>query len=512
MDKTQDGGDIGDAACIETLPEPCGLVIFGASGDLTHRKLIPALFSLFRRELMPGEFFILGCARTPMTDEEFQQKTRDSILKRFGDVGAAEMDTFVGRCAYHAGDYQDSKTYDLLSERLKRLEQQFPTGGNRIFYLATPPSLYSPIANHLSSSGLTKELEEGSPYVHIVVEKPYGRDLESAMKLDRDLHHSLAERQIYRIDHYLGKETVQNILMFRFANAVFEPIWNRRYVDHIQITVAESIGVEHRAGYFEQAGLLRDMFQNHMLQMLTLVAMEPPTSFDADRVRDERVKLMRSIRPFPLEDIDRCIIRGQYASSSVDGVAVPGYRHEPGIADDSQVETFIAAKVFIDNWRWQGVPIYMRAGKRLERKTSEIAVVFKRVPHSMFASLAPNMLSPNVLVMNVQPEEGIALTIQAKEPGAKLCMSSLTMDFRYHDIFGVELPDAYERLLLDCMLEDQTLFWRSDGIEASWSLVTPVLEKWEAEGCPLAFYESGSWGPREAEELLKRDGRQWREL
>ena len=512
MDEIRDRSGIGAEDCAETYPIPCGLVIFGASGDLTHRKLIPALFNLRKRGLLSSEFFILGCARTRMTDEEFQQKARDSVAEHSGDATAAELDSFIRHCAYHTGDYGDRETYALLSRRLKQLDKEHSTGGNHIFYLATPPSLYCPVANHLSSSGLTNELEEGTSYVHVVIEKPYGRDLESAISLDRELHKSLAERQIYRIDHYLGKETVQNILMFRFANAVFEPIWNRRYVDHVQITVAESLGIGHRAGYFEQSGLLRDMFQNHMLQMLTLVAMEPPTSFDADRVRDERVKLMRSIRPFPLDDLGQCIVRGQYVSGSVDGVEVPGYRHEPGVADDSQVETFIAAKVFIDNWRWQGVPFYMRSGKRLKRKISEIAIVFKGVPHSMFASLPSDGLSPNVLVMNVQPEEGIALTIQAKQPGAKLCMNPLTMDFRYQDIYGVELPDAYERLLLDCMMGDQTLFWRSDGIEASWSIVTPVLRKWEKEGCPLAFYKSGSWGPREAEELLTRDERQWREL
>ena len=512
MDQMEDHFDVRGRFCVEERPEPCGLVIFGASGDLTHRKLLPALFGLFRRNLLPYEFFILGCARTPITDEAFQQKVRDSIARHLGDTTASNLDDFIRRCAYHTGDYQDPGMYTSLSERLKQLDKEHSTGGNHIFYFATPPSLYCPIAGHLSSAGLTEGSEEGSPYVHVVVEKPYGRDLESAMSLDGELHRVLSEHQIYRIDHYLGKETVQNILMFRFANAVFEPIWNRRYVDHVQITAAESLGVEHRAGYFEQAGLLRDMFQNHMLQMLAMVAMEPPISFDGDRVRDEKVKLMRSIRPFPLDDLNQCIVRGQYSPGSIDGVSVPGYRQEEGVASDSQVETFIAAKVFVDNWRWQGVPFYMRAGKRLKRKVSEIAIIFKRVPYSMFAPLSPDELSPNILVMNVQPEEGISLTVQAKQPGAKLCMNSLTMDFRYEEIFGVELPDAYERLLLDCMLGDQTLFWRSDGIEASWSLVTPVLKRWEEKGCPLAFYESGSWGPRESEALLKRDGRRWRVL
>jgi len=518
MNSIQSYSEVRGKVCEETRPKSCGLVIFGASGDLTHRKLLPSLFSLFRKHLMPLEFYILGCARTSMTDVEFQQKARNSVVGRFGNANDPELDTFIQRCSYHTGDYQNPETFTSLSERLRRLDEKHSTNGNHIFYLATPPSLYCIIASQLNSSGLTKESDHTDPHshvdphVHLVVEKPYGRDLKSALELDRELLSSLNEHQIYRIDHYLGKETVQNILMFRFANAVFEPIWNRRYVDHVQITVAESLGVEHRAGYFEQAGLLRDMFQNHMLQMLSLVAMEPPISFDANRVRDERVKLMRSIRPFPLDDLDKCIVRGQYASGSIGGADVPSYRREPGVVSDSQVETYIAARVFIDNWRWQGVPFYMRAGKRMNRKVSEIAIVFKKVPYSMFAPLPSDELSPNCLVMNVQPEEGIALTIQAKEPGAKLCMNSLTMDFRYQDVFGIELPDAYERLLLDCMLGDQTLFWRSDGVEAAWSLVTPVLDKWEKEGCPLAFYRSGSWGPREADDLLGRDGRRWRKL
>jgi len=514
MDQTRTCPDVRGELCTETRPEPCGLIIFGASGDLTHRKLIPALFNLYKRDLMPPDFFILGCARTPMTDEEFQRKVRDSITSHLPDSDASGVDVFVSRCVYHAGDYQSPETYSLLVERLRKLDKEHFTGGSHLFYLATPPSLYCPVAGQLGSAGLTKESEEGLPYVNVVFEKPFGRDLESAIALDKELRRFLSERQIYRIDHYLGKETVQNILMFRFANAVFEPIWNRRYVDHVQITVSECLGVEHRAGYFEEAGLLRDMFQNHMLQMLALVAMESPISFSADRVRDERAKLMRSIRPFPLDSLDQCIVRGQYEPGSINGAEVVGYRHEPGVAQDSRIETFIAAKVFVDNWRWQGVPFYMRAGKRMKRKVSEIAIVFKRVPYSMFAPLSPDQLSANVLVLNVQPEEGISLTIQAKQPGARLCMDSLTMDFRYKDILGVELPDAYERLLLDCMLRDQTLFWRSDGIEASWALVTPVLEKWEEEleSCPLALYESGSWGPRESDALLERDGRQWREL
>ena len=506
--------DVRGGFCTEERPEPCGLIIFGASGDLTHRKLIPALFSLFRRGLTPENFFILGCARTATTDEEFQNKISESITGRFKDAQVYDIKEFISRCGYHHGDYLESGTYNSLSERLKKLDAKYATNGNHIFYLATPPNLYCPIANRLSSSGLTKETDSELPYTRVVVEKPYGHDLESAIALDKELNRNLAEHQIYRIDHYLGKETVQNILMFRFANAVFEPIWNRRYVDHVQITVSETIGVEHRAGYFEQAGLLRDMFQNHILQMLSMVAMESPISFNADRVRDEKVKLLRAIKPFPLDQLDDFVVRGQYSSGIINGVKVPAYREEPGVSPESLTETFVAVKLFIDNWRWQGVPFYIRSGKRMSKKVSEIAIVFKRVPYSMFAPLSPDELSPNILVLNVQPEEGISLNIQAKHPGAKLCMDSIKLDFRYKDLLGIELPEAYERLLLDCMLGDQTLYWRTDGIEAAWSVVTPIIKKWEENPkiCPLAFYESGSWGPSEAEQLIKKDGRKCRML
>ena len=526
MDKVEGHFNMQWESCVEEKPKACGLVIFGASGDLTHRKLIPALFSLFHRDLLPDNFFILGCARTQMTDEEFRQRVRDSINSAKDTITLNEsrdlpsnMDNFIRKCAYHTGDYQDKGLYSSLSERLEKLDKENSIGGDRIFYFATPPNLYSVIGYHLGLSGLAGESEEGSqnscpsPCIRVVVEKPYGHDLESAMALDKELRKVLSEHQIYRIDHYMGKETVQNILMFRFANAVFEPIWNRRYVDHVQITVAESIGVEHRAGYFEQAGLLRDMFQNHILQMLSLVAMEPTVSFDGDRIRDEKVKLLRSIRPFPLDELDKYIIRGQYGPGLVDGVEVPAYRQEEGVASDSKIETFVAAKLFVDNWRWQGVPFYLRVGKRMPRRVSEIAIIFKKVPHSMFAPLEPGELTPNVLVLNVQPEEGVSLTIQVKTPGQKLCMKSLIMNFNYQQA-GIKLPEAYQRLLLDCMLGDQSLFWRSDGIEAAWSLVTPVLKRWEEneKSCPITFYQSGSWGPDESETLLESEGRQWRVL
>ncbi len=498
--------------CVETRPGPCGIIIFGASGDLTYRKLIPALFSLYSRNLLPDEFFIVGCARTEMSDEGFRDNAQKAINSTTKSLDQTQLNGFLKRLSYHTGDYHNIESYRLLSVKLMELDKTYSTDGNHVFYLATPPDLYCPIIQMLNSIGLTKEPDDRRRYVHIVFEKPFGRDLKSAMALDKELHNALLEHQIYRIDHYLGKETVQNILMFRFANAVFEPIWNRRYVDHVQITVAETLGIEHRAGYFERSGLLRDIFQNHILQMLALVSMEPPTSFNADRVRDERVKLLRSLRPFPIDDLGKFIIRGQYTAGKIDGIDVVGYREEKGVAPDSQIETFVSAKVYIDNWRWQGVPFYIRSGKRLARKLSEIAIVFKSVPHSMFHPLPAELLANNVLVMNVQPEEGISLTIQAKQPGAKLCMTSLTMAFRYRDILGIEMPDAYERLLLDCMLGDQTLFWRSDDVESAWAFVTPVLQKWEEDPnvCPLSFYQSGSWGPHQSLELIERDGRKWR--
>ncbi len=511
MEKNIDYLDVRGSFCVETRPGPCGLIIFGASGDLTYRKLIPALFNLYKKDLLPDEFYVLGCARTKMTDEEFRKRASISISESSSKNQQPEIDNFVRFCSYHSVDYYSRESYIDLSKKINKMDTEYNSYGNHIFYFATPPDLYCPIAKKLNSAGLTKELDNEKSFVRVVIEKPFGHDLNTALALDKELHLSFSENQIYRIDHYLGKETVQNILMFRFANAIFEPIWDRRYIDNVQITVAESIGVEHRAGYFERAGLLRDMFQNHILQMLALVAMEPPTSFNADRIRDERVKLLRSLRPFPLNNLSQFILRGQYTSGFINGKAVPGYRQEINVSPNSNTETFISAKIFIDNWRWQGVPFYIRTGKRLARKISEIAIIFKRVPHSMFAPLPPENLSPNILVFNVQPEEGIALTIQAKQPGAKLCMSPIVMDFRYKDLFGIDMPDAYERLLLDCMVGDQTLFWRSDDVESAWSFVTPVLDKWKSDPqcCPLTFYKAGSWGPDESFDMIKHDGREW---
>lgn len=500
--------------CVETQLSACAMVIFGASGDLTQRKLLPAIWSIYQRGQLSEGFFILGCGRSQMSDDKFREGLA-KVLKSNAESGAKAMiDLFLKRCFYISGNYDSDDLYKKLKDKLKALEGKYPTGGRRIFYLSTPPSLFPVIVDHLGSAKLTVEDLKNDRWVRVVVEKPFGHDLDSALKLDRQLYKVLNEPQIYRIDHYLGKETVQNILMFRFANAVFEPIWNRRYVDHVQITVAETLGVEHRAGYFEQAGQLRDMFQNHMMQMLALVAMEPPSSFDADRVRDEKLKLLRSIRPFPLGELNRWIVRGQYKHGYNGDAPVVGYHQEEGVAQDSVTETYVAAKMFLDNWRWQGVPFYLRSGKRLGRRVSEIAIAFKSVPHSMFGSVLPVDPQPNYLVINIQPEEGVSLTIQAKQPGPKIKMTPLTLDFHYRDVFTGALPDAYERLLMDCIAGDQTLFIRHDEVNVAWGLLTPVLDTWAgwAKNRTPFDYPAGSWGPAEADKLLDKSGHQWRSL
>ncbi|MBU0514033.1 MAG: glucose-6-phosphate dehydrogenase [Proteobacteria bacterium] len=505
---------VDDASCVEVRAEDCGLVIFGASGDLAHRKLFPALFALFVRGLLPDNFFMLGFARSEMSDETFRAGIVTAIQSAAPQSSPEQINAFSQQCRYVSGAYDDPDAYLRLAESVHRCDVDFCTRPNRVFHLATPPQLVSTIVERLGAAGLTGEPEDGSTWARVVIEKPFGRDLQSALEMDSGLRQTLRQRQIYRMDHYLGKETVQTILMLRFANAVFEPIWNRRYVDFVQITVAESIGVEHRAGYYDQIGCWRDMFQNHMLQMLSLVAMEPPISFEADAVRDEKIKLMRSIRPFPTENLNRWTVRGQYGPGRIDGREVVGYGDEQGISPDSTTETFVAAKFFVDNWRWQGVPFFLRSGKRLARKLSQIVITFKKPPLAMFRSASGGDLPANVLVLRVQPDEGMSLRLEAKQPGTRVCLGTLEMSFKYREVFGIDPPDAYERLLHDVMLGDQTLFWRRDGVEAAWSLITPVLESWETnpEAGPLHLYPAGSMGPAGSEELLSGEGYGWLQL
>jgi glucose-6-phosphate 1-dehydrogenase len=498
--------------CVESRPDPCGLVIFGASGDLTARKLIPAVYNLYHRRLTSRRFYVVGFARSAMDDEGFRKHVHEALTRFVPDATSDQIELFKQICHYVSGNYDDMRFYEDLSARLAELDLQHETGPNHVFYLATPPSLYASVVGRLGQAGLVDENPGRGYFARVIIEKPFGHDLNSALELGRKLHHILDEKQLYRIDHYLGKETVQNIMMFRFANSIFEPVWNSRYIDHVKITAAESIGVGNRAGYFEQAGVLRDMFQNHMMQMLSLVAMEPPATFQADRVRDEKVKLLRSTRPFDLEHLDEQVIRAQYTQGTVNGEKVNGYRQENGVAGDSMIETYVATKMMIDNWRWKGVPFYLRSGKRLGRRYSEIAVVFKQVPHSIFRPIHSNDMTPNILVFSVQPREGISLTMMAKHPGPKLCMSALNLDFNYEDVFNEESGDAYERLLLDGMLGDQTLFIRQDDMEVAWELFTPVLNQWAGRGRngKLHFYEPGSWGPKAAVDLLYQDHqRRW---
>ncbi|MBN1818989.1 MAG: glucose-6-phosphate dehydrogenase [Sedimentisphaerales bacterium] len=498
--------------CAEMQGRPCGLIVFGASGDLARRKIVPSLFALFRRDLLSPHFYFLGCGRSEYTDVQYRQAVREAMEAEPSGTGNAER--FLSSFYYLSGDYTDASFYEAIGGRLNELDRTHKVSECHIFYLSVPPTLYGSITEHLGAAGVNRCGRSVCEYLpRLVVEKPFGHDLASATKLDAQIHRHFEESQIYRIDHYLGKETVQNILMFRFANAIFEPMWNRNYIDHIQITIAESVGVEHRAGYYDHSGALRDMFQNHMLQMMSLAMMEPPPSFDAEPIRDEKVKLLRSIRPLQIAGPwNSDIVRAQYVSGVIDGIGVPGYLQEKDVGPNSQTETFVAAKAFVDNWRWKDVPVYLRTGKRLAAKRTEIAIQFRQVPHSLFASVGLDDMPPNVLVLKIQPEEGISLSFQAKRPGSKTCMSTLRMNFNYSDIFGAQAPESYQRLLLDCMLGDQTLFARQDDVMVAWTLLAPVLEAWAQEEFPLYEYPAGSESFAHADQLIRSDGRQWRSL
>jgi glucose-6-phosphate 1-dehydrogenase len=498
-----------EAGCEIEVPGPVGLVIFGASGDLTKRKIIPSLYRLNRNNFLPEDFFVLGTARTEMTREGFREEMREAVKAVYPeDFDESSWEGFAQRLYYQPVDYDSQESYRAILKSCRPLQREHRTGGNLIIYLAVPPTVYETIITNIGVAGLA---EEDDCYTHIVIEKPFGRDLESARRLNGILRTYFKEPQIYRMDHYLAKETVQDILMFRFANSIFEPLWNRRYIDHVQITVSETIGVEHRAGYYEKAGVLRDMFQNHIFQLLALVAMEPPSVFEAERVRDEKVKVFRSIRPFPLDRLGDCVAAGQYGKGAIDDSPAAGYREEPGIAPDSTIPTFAALRVLIDNWRWNGVPFYLRSGKRLPRRKAEISIHYKPVPHLMFAKTLEERIEPNMLALRVQPDEGISLYFQTKNPGAKVCLRPVLMDFSYPRVFFLS---DYERILLDCMQGDQMLFVREDGVNQTWALLSPLIERLEAETKVEDFpnYASGSAGPQEADRLIEKDGRTWKAL
>lgn len=505
-----------DIVCADVAAPPCAMVVFGASGDLVRRKLLVSLAQIFERGLLSEEFYLLGCGRKKLSDQDFRQIAEEAIKQNAPQASPKVTKHFVGKLYYVSGDYSDASFYNDMKAKLTELNRKHkvvPPRADTVFYLAVPALLYGTIVEQLVLAGLSCTGEPDSKQrVRLVVEKPFGRDLQSAAQLNRVIRQCFDESQIYRIDHYLGKETVQNILMFRFANTIFEPVWNRNYIDSVQVTIAETLGVEHRASYYDKTGTLRDIFQNHMLQMLALVTLEPPISFEADHVRDEKVKLLRSIRPLDLDELDSFIVRGQYGPGVIDGKEVVGYRQEPGVDPQSKTETFVAAKLFIDNWRWKGVPFYLRTGKRLARRNTEIAITFKKVPHSMFISIGLDDMPPNVLVLQIQPEEGISLSFQAKRPGSKVCMGTLDMSFSYEGVFGVDVPEAYQRLLLDCMVGDQTLFTRFDGIEVAWRLLTPVLEAWQNDDSIPYKYPAGSCSFLQADHLVESDGRRWRKI
>ena len=522
------------------VTSPALMVIFGASGDLANRKLLPAIYRLSQQRLLPPNFVILGYARSPLSDDEMRLRARTSMLANPEvEFQSADWEAFAPRLFYISGEYDDAEGFQRLCERISMLEEQWNIGGNRLFYLSTPPSVYEPIVTCLGAAGLVEPAGRQN-WTRVVIEKPFGSDLHSAHKLNDHVLSVFQEEQVYRIDHYLGKETVQNVLVFRFANGIFEPIWNRNYVDNVQITVAESIGVEGRGGYYEKSGALRDMMQNHLLQLVSLTAMEPPIAFDAKAVRDQKVNLLQAIRPLQPEEVPEYVVRAQYGAGTAATRPVPAYLDENGVASDSTTETYVAWRLEIDNWRWQGVPFYLRTGKALPRKASEISVTFRRAPHLLFDSaegfetsasqadqgfraapqglrLNGDSLSRNVLTMRIQPDEGITLKTLAKRPGPSVNLTPVNLEFTYGHSFG-EPPDAYQRLLLDVVLGDSTLFTRRDEVELAWQRITQVLDGWQmqeekkASGRKpfrLPHYPAGTWGPKEADALLEKEGQHW---
>ncbi len=500
----------GGSCLIEGPLDPCAIVVIGGCGDLTRRKIILALFRLFESGALPDPFLVVSADLNDMTTDGYRDFVKESITELTGEsLPEKDWNTFASRVHYRIIRSEAESPYDGVAAFLRQACHDTQIPGNRLLYLAVPPTQYVNIIHGLGVAGLAGEGQDWGGWSRVIIEKPFGRDLTSAQDLNRHIHEYFQEHQVYRIDHYLAKETVQNLLMFRFANAIFEPIWNRRYVDHVQITAAETLGVEHRAVYYEQAGVLRDMFQNHMLQLLAMTAMEPPSVFEADRVRDERVKVFRSLRPLPVDQLNDYLILGQYIAGEIAGKPLPAYREEPGVNPRSLTPTFAVAKVFVDNWRWQGVPFYLRSGKRMARKVTEIAIQFKRVPYLMFRNVLSERIHPNVLILTIQPDERITLTFQTKLPGAKVCLQPVTMDFHYSSVIEGALLDAYEKVILDCLLGDHTLFVRQDGVEACWAFLSPILDA--CETCKereesLHFYKAGTWGPQQADALMKREG------
>lgn len=497
----------------QKIADPCVMVIFGATGDLTSRKLLPALYNLNKEGLLPAHFACVGFARREKSNEDFRKEMQDGVnqFSRTKPIDNEIWNTFSEQLYYHSSEFHEDEGYQRLSDLLKSLDSKYGTKGNRVFYLSTPPSYFPVIIEKLHQHNLIyKPGEVQDKWSRVIIEKPFGHDLDSANALQKEISKYLDEGQIYRIDHYLGKETVQNLLVFRFSNPLFEAIWNNRHIDNVQITVAEEIGIGSRGRFFEEAGILRDIVQNHMMQLLSLVCMEPPNSSKADAIHNEKVKVVESIRPFPKDKFDEYIVRGQYGPGFVNGQSVLGYRQEQNVAPDSSVETYAALELFIDNWRWFGVPFYLRAGKRLPKRSTEIAITFKPVPSFFFQEMGKR-IEQNVLVIRIQPDEGISLKFNCKVPGINSPIQPVKMDFQYGAYFGSAPPEAYERLILDCMSGDNTLFARADEVLASWKLFTPVLKYWQ-ENKPENFpnYASGTWGPEAADKLLARDGRKWR--
>ena len=498
------------------VPEPCVIVIFGATGDLTQRKLLPTLAHLMHDHPLPESFKIVAFARRPMNDDQWRKMALDSVNKYLppdDKLDSNAQKAFARNLYYCQSDFNDREGYYKLADLLERLDNEQGTGGNRIYYLATPPSTDSEIIYQLGGAGLARPSHvngDEESWTRIVIEKPFGRDLASAQKLNRELARVFREKQIYRIDHYMGKETVQNLLAFRFANGIFEPLWNQKYIDHVQILVAESLGIGTRAEYYEESGAIRDMVQNHIMQVLCLTTMEAPVAFDADAIRDEKVKVMRAIPPLTAQEVAERTIRGQYTAGVIDGQQVVGYKQEQGVAPNSTTETYVALKLFIENWRWADVPFYIRTGKRLPKRSTEVTIQFKRVPHQLYKPSETKGLVPNRLTIRIQPDEGISLKFAAKVPGAARHLSDVDMNFSYASAFGIEPPDAYERLLADCMVGDSTLFIRRDETEMSWCIVDSITNAWKDMPASTVYpYPAGTWGPPEADALIEKDGRQW---